>query len=252
MLGLEKKSALVTGGGSGIGRATALLLAEAGAYVVVADLNAARAEETAALIKKAGGNAVHAQADVRDEAQVAAMVKKSMDAFGGLDCAANCAGFPQHSALLHETSSQQWQDCMDINLTGAFFCMKHQISAMLAGKGGAIVMISSTVAVRGFPRASEYAASKAGLLALVRCAASEYGKQGIRINTVLPGGTETPMLRSKLSETAGADTAFAALHMLGRFGRPEELGASIRWLLSEEASFITGAAIPVDGGLAAA
>jgi 2,5-dichloro-2,5-cyclohexadiene-1,4-diol dehydrogenase 1 len=241
-------SAIVTGGASGIGRATALLLGEAGYAVTVSDLNADSAARTAAQIVESGGRAQSVGVDVRVESQVAAMVEIAVAQFGRLDAAANCAGYPQHSRLLHELSLEEWHACTETNLTGVFLCMKHQIPAMLSSGGGAIVVVSSTAATRGFPRASEYAASKGGLLPLVRCAAYEYGKQGIRINCVLPGGTDTPMLRGKIDDTPGLEQMIAGQHLLGRFAQPGELGAAIRWLLSDEASFITGAIIPVDGG----
>jgi 2,5-dichloro-2,5-cyclohexadiene-1,4-diol dehydrogenase 1 len=248
MTDLNGKSILVTGGGSGIGRATALLLAEAGAHVTVADYIEAAAAETADLICGSSGIAQFVRSDVRIESDVQAAVDKALSGYGRVDGAANCAGVPQHTRLLHELTLNDWNACLNVNLTGCFFCLKHQIAAMLRSGGGSIVVVASTAAVKGFPMASEYAASKSGLLGLVRCAAYEYGKDGIRINGVLPGGTDTPMLRGKMNDTPGLEDLIAAQHLLGRFAQPRELGAAIRWLLSDEASFVTGANIPIDGG----
>jgi 2,5-dichloro-2,5-cyclohexadiene-1,4-diol dehydrogenase 1 len=248
MLALEGKSIIVTGGGSGIGRATALLLGEAGAGVTVADRNPKSADAVATEIVRAGGRAEAIAADVRFEADAEAIVDRAVSAFGGLNGAANCAGYPQHTEQVHNLTLDQWRDCIDINLTGVFLCVKHQLRAMLNSGGGSIVVVSSTAATRGFPLASEYAASKSGLLGFVRCVAYEYGKQGIRVNAVLPGGTDTPMLRGKMDETPGLEELISAQHLLGRFAQPQELGTAIRWLLSEEASFVTGIVMPVDGG----
>ncbi|WP_319798852.1 SDR family NAD(P)-dependent oxidoreductase [Nitrobacter sp.] len=248
MESFKGKSVLVTGGGSGIGKATALLLGQAGANVTVSDLKGGAAEDVAQVIVAAGGTAQGVAVDVSNEDQVEKMVGQAIDAYGRLDGAANCAGFPQHSVRAHELTLEQWNRCIAVNLTGAFLCAKYELQAMMEVGGGAIVTVASTAATRGFPLASEYAASKAGLLGFVRCAACEYGPLGIRINVVLPGGTDTPMLRGKMDEVPGLEALIAQQHMLRRFAQPIELGHAIRWLLSDEASFVTGVVFPVDGG----
>jgi 2,5-dichloro-2,5-cyclohexadiene-1,4-diol dehydrogenase 1 len=200
------------------------------------------------MIKDGGARAVAIKTDVRSENEVQAMVECALSTFGRLDGAANVAGRPSHSRQLHELTSQEWDDCIAVNLTGAFLCLKHEIPPMIKAGGGAIVVVSSTAAVRAYPGVAEYAASKAGILGLVRCAAYEYGKQGIRVNSVLPGSTDTPMLRSHMEKWPDIEEAVKAQHFIGRYGADDELGFAIRWLLSDEASFVTGVNMPVDGG----
>jgi len=246
--GFQGKSIIVTGGGSGIGQSTALLVAEAGGSVTVADRDIGKAQETVSQITAAGGQAQAVRVDVANERDVEDMVKQAVSAFGRLDGAANVAGRSSHSLGLHQLALEQWADCIAINLTGPFLCMKHQIPEMLKNGGGSIVVVSSTSAVRAYPGISEYAASKAGVLGLVRCAALEYGKQGIRVNSVMPGTTDTPMMRGHMEKWPEIEEAVKAQHLVGRYGRSDELGHAIRWLLSDEASFVTGINMPVDGG----
>lgn len=247
MKGLQDKSIVVTGGGSGIGEAVALALGEAGCRVTVADLDGGKAQTVAAAIGQAGGTAQGIAADVADESSVIAMIEAAVRAYGRLDGACNAAGVPQRGKLLHEVELDEWDRCHAVNLRGLFLCNKHEIRAML-DKGGAIVNIVSTSAMVGFPNGSEYCASKAGAMGLTRGGAIDYATKGIRINAVLPGGTLTPMLKGAMEVDAGLEKALAAVHPMNRFGQPAEIAGAVRWLLSDEASFATGASFAIDGG----
>jgi NAD(P)-dependent dehydrogenase (short-subunit alcohol dehydrogenase family) len=247
MRGLAGKSVLVTGGGSGIGRAAALLLGEAGCKLLIADLSQEAADRVSDEVEAQGGEARAIRADVGSEDDVRAMVDAAVSAFGGLDGAVNAAGVPQVGKLLHEVEIGEWDRCHRVNLRGLFLCNKYEIAAMLAG-GGSIVNIASTAASVGFPNGAEYCASKAGVMGLVRGGAIDYATKGIRINAVLPGGTLTPMLKGAMANDPGLEPALAAVHPMNRFGQPEEIAAAVRFLISDEASFVTGAAYAVDGG----
>ncbi len=248
MRGLAEKSVIVTGGGSGIGRAAALLLAEAGCKVTIGDLSQASAQAVADEIAAAGGTAQAVAANVAKEEEVRALVDAAVKAYGGLQGAVNAAGVPQVGKLAHEVSVEEWDRCHGVNLRGLFLCNKYEIVAMLASGGGSIVNIASTAASVGFPNGAEYCASKAGVMGLVRGAAIDYATKGIRINAVLPGGTLTPMLKGAMENDPGLEPALAAVHPMHRFGQPEEIAAAARFLISDEASFVTGAAYAVDGG----
>lgn len=197
MKGLEGKSIVVTGGGSGIGAAAALLLGEAGCKVTVADIDTGHAAAVAKRIVAEGGTASAVMADVADESSVRAMVDHAIATYGALDGACNAAGVPQRGKILHEVELDEWDHCHGVNLRGLFLCNKYQIAAMLE-RGGAIVNIASTAAMVGFPNGAEYCASKAGVLGLTRGSAIDYATRGIRINAVMPGGTLTPMLKGAM------------------------------------------------------
>lgn len=247
MVDLSGKTIIVTGGASGIGFATARLLAEAGANLVVADLDQAACDAAVAKLP-AGSAAIAVRADVSSEGDVRAMVDAAVSRFGRLDGACNAAGVPQTGKLIHELSAEEWDRCHRVNLRGVFLCNKHEIAAMLETGGGSIVNIVSTASMVGFPNGAEYCASKAGVLGLVRGAAIDYARKGIRINSVLPGATNTPMLAGAFRQDPGLEEALASVHPIGRLGEPVEIAAAARWLLSDEASFVTGASYAVDGG----
>jgi NAD(P)-dependent dehydrogenase (short-subunit alcohol dehydrogenase family) len=248
---LNGKSIVITGGGSGIGRKTALLLAGTGCRVTVADVNERAAAAVVSEIQRSGGEAHAVGADVAVEDDVRALVGSAVNRYGRLDGACNAAAICQKGKIAHEITTQEWDACLGINLRGLFFCNKYQVMAMLATGAGSIVNIASTVSVVGVRNAAEYCASKAGVLGLVRGFALDYATRNIRINAVLPGGIETPMLATALAGDPTLEGALKAVHPMNRFGEPREIAGMVRWLLSEEASFVTGAAYAIDGGMTA-
>tara|TARA_A100001391_G_scaffold205379_1_gene205556 strand:- start:7212 stop:8030 length:819 start_codon:yes stop_codon:yes gene_type:complete len=244
---LEGKSVIVTGGASGIGRSTAILLAEAGCLVTVADQNEAGCAETVALIEASGGTAQWLKCDVTKETEVIALVDLAVSRFGGLHGAANAAGIVGASIAIDDMPLEEWTRVISINLNAQFLCLKYQARAILNSGGGSIVIVASTSSMIGFPLTSAYCASKAGVMGLVRSASCEYSKRGVRINAVLPGATLTPMFDGAMT-ASGLEEYVAASHPIGRFARPDEIGNAIRWLISDEASYVTGSGMAVDGG----
>ncbi len=246
---MAERVALVTGGASGIGRATALLLAEQGDRVLVADINADAAEETAAMLTAAYGNpAIGMRADVTDPAQVEQMVQRAVDDLGGLAVAVNCAGVPSALALVPDVSDELWQLTIGVNLTGVFQCLRAEIPAMLAGGGGAIVNVASAAGGMGVPGMSAYAASKAGVISLTKSAALENARKGVRINAVLPGTVRTPMLEGFVGGNEDALIGMGKTSPMGRLAQPEEIARTIVFLCSDAASYMTGHALAADGG----
>lgn len=247
---LEGKTIIVTGAGSGIGQASAVVFARAGANVVVSDISADGAMATVDMIRSHEGVATHVVADVAVEADVQGLVQAAVKTYGRLDGAFNNAGISQVAKQLHDLSTEEWERAIRIDLTAVFWCIKYEVMAMLNTGGGAIVNTASAVGQIATPYAAEYVASKHGVVGLSRAAAADYGVRGIRVNAILPGVTKTPMVVN-----LAQDTQFAALfdklkerHTVGRFGEPSEIGEAARWLLSDAASFVNGSAMAVDGG----
>jgi NAD(P)-dependent dehydrogenase (short-subunit alcohol dehydrogenase family) len=242
MSGLDGKSVIVTGGASGIGRAAVEILGEAGALVTVADLDAAAAASAARV--------QFIRTDISVEDSVRAMVDAAVAKYGRLDGAINAAGVAQHWKLLHELSAAEWDFVSNINLRGMFFCMKHEIAAMLRTGGGAIVAIASIAATMAFGNSAEYCASKAGVTGLVRAAAIDYAKAGIRVNALLPGATLTPLVERALA-TKPANLGSLDIPN-GRIAQPREIAQGAVWMLSDEASYMTGSCMTIDAGLSVA
>jgi NAD(P)-dependent dehydrogenase (short-subunit alcohol dehydrogenase family) len=248
---LTGKVAIVTGASAGIGRATALALAEEGAAVVAADVDDTRGERVAAEITDKGGRARFVHADVSVDTQVAAMVREAVDAFGGLDLAFNNAGIEGAAALTHECTPENWQRTIAINLTGVWSCMRHEIPRMLERGGGSIVNCSSVAGLVGFGTIPAYVASKHGVVGLTKTAALEYAEVGIRVNAVCPGVIDTEMVERFTGGEEEAEAAMIATEPVGRMGRPEEVADAVVWLCSDRSSFTTGQAIAIDGGFVA-
>ena len=246
---LSGKVAVVTGASSGIGYATAKLFASSGAAVVVGARRGAELEALVAEIERLGGRARALAGDVRDEAYAKALVELAVSAFGGLDIGFNNAGTLGEMAAVPDLSLAGWTDTLATNLTAAFLGAKYQVPAMVARGGGSVIFTSTFVGhTVGFPGMAAYAASKAGLIGLTQVLAAEVGPLGVRVNAILPGGTDTPMGRS-VTTTPEVLAHVRGLHALKRIAAPEEIARCVLHLASDDASFVTGTAMLVDGGI---
>lgn len=245
---VDGKVALVTGAGSGIGRASAVAFAREGAKVVVADIVVEGGEETVRMITAAGGEAIFVKTDVSKASEVEALISKIVATYGRLDCAFNNAGIEGEIVPTVETKEEVWDRTIAINLTGVWLCMKSEIAQMLKQGGGAIVNTASVAGLIGIPGFSGYVASKHGVNGLTKTAALEYAKQGIRVNAVCPGGIRTGMYERMVRTNPQFVEGIAAVEPVGRIGKPEEIAEAAVWLCSDAASFVTGLPMVVDGG----
>jgi len=243
-----EKVALITGGASGIGRATALAFAREGAKVVIADVNAEGGEETLRLIKGTTGEALFFRCDVSQASDVESMVNKAVEAYGRLDCALNNAGVGVLKSVVACTE-EDWDQTIDVNLKGVWLCMKYELLQMFKQKSGAIVNTSSAAGLLATQGHAPYTASKHGVVGITKVAALDGAPYGVRVNAVCPGGVLTPMLEPLLEAEPRMREMMRLMHPLRRIGKPEEIAAAVLWLCSDAASFVTGVAFPVDGGI---
>jgi NAD(P)-dependent dehydrogenase (short-subunit alcohol dehydrogenase family) len=245
---LQGKVALVTGGGSGIGRATSIRLAREGAKVMIADYVPAGAEHTVKLIKEAGGEASCLAADVAVTKEVETMVKKTVDTYGRLDCAYNNAGIEGGMGDTISCTEENFDRVIAIDLKAVWLCMKYEIPQMLKQGGGSIVNTASIAGLVGFNAIPAYVAAKHGVVGLTRTAALEYAQKNIRVNCVCPGVIRTPMVERAIDKGGMTEADVIAGEPVGRFGKPEEIAEGVLWLLSDAASFVTGHPLTIDGG----
>jgi NAD(P)-dependent dehydrogenase (short-subunit alcohol dehydrogenase family) len=250
-MNLTDKVALVTGAGSGIGRAVAVGLAAAGAKVIVADFNEDAGAQTCAELKKSGAEAAWRLTDVSKTDEVQELVAFTTRTFGRLDCAVNNAGIQGELASTAECSEQNWDRIVDTNLKGVFLCMKYELQEMLRRSSGAIVNIASNFGLVGSPQMPAYSASKHGVGGLTKTAAIEVAARGIRVNAVCPGPTLTPLAEAVIKDTPGIIDAINSRLPIGRMASPEEIAQAVAWLCSDEAVFVVGGIFPVDGGYVA-
>jgi NAD(P)-dependent dehydrogenase (short-subunit alcohol dehydrogenase family) len=254
MQGIQNKVAVVTGGGSGIGRATALALAREGAKVVIGDILIEGGEQTAGMVKEAGGEAVFIKTDVSRADEVQSLIQTAVDVFGALHCACNVAGTPGKLAYTADQTEEDFDLVMRVNLKGTWLCMKYELLQMLKQGSGSIVNVSSLNGLIASPGVPFYVASKHGVLGLTKTAALEYAEKGIRVNAVLPGAIRTPMLEGMWETMSGGNPKEAeAKYLEGipikRIGRPEEIAEAVVWLCSDAASYATGHSMILDGGI---
>jgi NAD(P)-dependent dehydrogenase (short-subunit alcohol dehydrogenase family) len=251
---LGGRVALVTGAASGIGRSSAMAFAQQGARVVVADVHDDQGRETVDRIESAGGDAIFVPADVSRRADVERLVRTAVETFGRLDCAHNNAGIEGAAPLgteFHTYPEEIWDQVLGINLKGVWLCMQAEITQMLTQGGGTIVNTASVAGLVGGAANGAYVASKHGVVGLTKVAALAYAMHGIRVNAVCPGVIDTPMVERIVASRPEWGKFALAREPIGRFGRPDEVAAAVVWLSSEAASFLTGVALPVDGGLVA-
>ncbi len=251
MARFDGKVALITGGGRGIGLATALALGREGAKVVVGNRDVKQGEEVVRQVKAAGGEATFLKTDVLKEAEIEALVDHAVRTYGRLDVAFNNAGVDGLMAPLADQTEENYRLVMDVNVRGVWLAMKYEIKAMLKSGGGSIINTTSVGGSKGFPNLGIYVASKHAVVGLTKTAALELAQSGIRVNCVSPAGIDTEMLDRVIGDSAEARAGFAAMHPVGRIGQPKEIATAVTWLASDDSSFVTGHDLLVDGGMTA-
>ncbi|MBO0950026.1 SDR family NAD(P)-dependent oxidoreductase [Fibrella forsythiae] len=252
MSSFNKQVVLITGAGSGIGRATALAFAQAGARIVVSDVNGSNGQQTVELIRQAGGEATYIHCDVADPEQHTAAVAFAVGTFGRLDVAVNNAGIGGRFARLIDQTVSDWEQMMAVNLGSVFYGLQAQIRQMVQQpEGGRIVNVSSIAGVKGMPMGAPYSAAKHGVIGLTKTAALEYVKKNIRVNAICPVYTHSAMVQELMSTAPEMEERMRRVIPMGRFGQPEEIAQAIMWLCAPENDFCTGQAIQMDGGMTA-
>lgn len=248
MSNFKNKTALITGAGGGIGRATALAFATKGANIVVSDINEEGGQETVAMIKKIGAKAIFVAANVAQKEAVQNLIKETIAAFETIDFAINNAGIGGPYAPTAHYTDEDWDKVIAINQTGVFYCMREELAAMKAQKSGVVVNISSMAGLKALPNTIAYVASKHAVLGMTKTAALEYAKYGVRVNAVCPVFTHSNLLDGMLEQNPGINEMLLKTIPLRRFGQPEDIANAILWLCDGESSFVTGLCLPVDGG----
>ncbi len=246
---MNQKVAIITGGSSGIGRATAVAFAREGVKVVIAARRAKESEQTLRLVKEAGSDGIFVKTDVAKEDEVKSLIEKTIKTYGRLDYAFNNAGIAEVPTAFADQTSTVFDNIMNINVKGVWLSMKYEIPQMLKNGGGAIVNMSSAAGIIGVPQMPIYVASKHAVIGLTKAAALEYAKSGIRINAVSPGAIETDMYYQVVGDNKQIREKFNTMQPMGRLGNPEEIANAVVWLLSDKASFVTGHTLLVDGGM---
>ena len=247
-MNLSGKVAIISGGTSGIGEACVKLFSAAGAKVVVSGRDVSQGEAVAAAVRAEGNEAIFIEADVTSEKAIERMVAHTVEKFGIVDCAVNCAGVARPPVLTTDATEEEWRANFDIMMLGVALCMKHQLRAMLRGNGGSVINIASTAGLDGVPAFGAYSAAKHGVIGATKCAALEFATSNVRVNAICPGMIYTPMAQYALAETTDIDQ-FVARVPMRRWGRAAEVATTALWLASDYASYVTGQAICVDGGL---
>lgn len=241
---------LVTGAGSGIGRVCAIAFAAAGAKVIVSDYAEEAGLETLTAMEKNGGQGIFVRANVADETEVEAMISNAVDTYGKLDGALNNAGIGMKNKPIHELTARDWQEVIDVDLTGVFYCLKHEVRVMKDRGGGSIVNTASAAGLRGQINSADYVAAKHGVVGLTKAAAIDCGALGIRVNALCPGLIMTPLAKELMADEvfSQAMDTLRDKHIIGRFGEPEEIADAAIWLLSDHSRFVTGTPLTIDGG----
>lgn len=252
MISLDGQSVIITGAGGGIGRETALQCAEIGAKLILGDVHEGRVSETADMIRQKGGEAFSIRSDITIEEDVEALISLALDKFGKLDCAVNNAGLGNNAKSIEELSLAEWRQVFEVNVTGTFLCLKHEIRQMRREGRGAIVNVASAAGLIGYARGAEYVSSKHAIVGLTKCAALEYAELGIRVNAIAPGTCDTAMLSKNYDDNPEVKAHMERLTPAKRLAQPGEMASTIAFLLSPAASYMHGTTVVVDGGLTAA